>query len=128
MSQQALPDFVGACGSAERTVFVLPGASSTARSDFGLNTEGDILGFVANGGLESPKHIRTALWEKNPHPDQPVSINSFGFFSGTKFGYIAFGFVPKTRKWILKSLKKNEQPDPRNLTLLYALQKAGLIR
>jgi hypothetical protein len=83
--------------------------------------------FINNGGLESPNHQNTAPWENNPNPTQPVPVDSYGFFSGTLYGYVAFFRGPKG-KWVIKSFKKNDRPDPRFLQFQKALSKAGLIK
>lgn len=122
-----LQDFVAACteGSA---VKVLRPAMSTAPSDFGLMTEMEIIGWIGDGGLEKPEHANTALWEKNPVPERPIWVDSYDFFSGPDFAYIAFMFQPETKKWLIKSLKKNDKPSPRPFLLAEQLRKAGLVR
>jgi hypothetical protein len=126
MPAYVFADFVSGCASS-KSAFVTGGAMATARTDFGLNTMADVLAFVSNGGLESPTFINVAPWENNPDPATPIQVDAYSFFSGLTYGYVAFLYQPKTSKWIIKSLKKNEQPDPRNLAMLAALRKAGLV-
>ena len=122
-----LQDFIAACSEGSG-VRVLNSASPTARSDFGLMTDPDIIAWIGEGGLERPQHANTELWEKNPDPTQPIWVDSYNFFSGVDYGYVAFMFQSKTKKWLLKSLKKNDRPDPRPLLLAEQMRKAGLVR
>jgi hypothetical protein len=78
-----------------------------------------ILEFISDGGLEQPQHINSKLLEKN-FEDIPIMVDAYGFYSGFIYGYIAF-FKSKTGHWVIKSLKKNKNPDPRN----FALWKLG---
>lgn len=52
-----------------------------------------------------------------------IMVDAYAFFSGLIYGYIAFVYVTKTKKWIIKSFKKHEDPDPRNLVFLGPLSK-----
>jgi hypothetical protein len=47
-------------------------------------------------------------------------VDAYAFFSGIIYGYIAFVYITKTEKWLIKSFKKHEDPDPRNLVFLTA--------
>jgi hypothetical protein len=102
--------------------FVTKGALETARSDFGLYTEAKVLKFIGNDGIEKPKHLRTAIWENNPKPENVVWVDSYEFFSSADFGYLAF-FRALTGKWMIKSFKKNDQPDQRSFPFKEALAK-----
>ncbi len=75
----------------------------------------EILNFIGYGGLEKLKFIRTKPWKNNPEPKVPVMVDSYEFYSGMHFGYIAFMFIDKTKRWIIKSFKNNNEPDARNL-------------
>ena len=86
----------------------------TAQSDFKLGTQGQVLGFIGNGGLEKPHFINSTLWKNNPNPDNEIMVDAYNFFSGICYGYIAF-FQFGTNKWNIKSFKKNRNPDSRNL-------------
>lgn len=119
-----LEELVAACG-AHGAVVVGSGALDTAQSDFGLRTEVAVRDFINAGGIEKPGHLNTTLWEKNPNPNNPIWVDSYQFFSGDRFGYLAF-FRGAKGTWIIKSLKKNEQPDPRFFTMRDALAKFKL--
>lgn len=118
-----LDDFVRDCTKNPPTVFVTHGAMLTARSDFNLNTQANVLEFIANGGLEKPTYINKKEWENNPNKQVEIMVDAYAFFSGLIYGYIAFVYVAKTKKWIIKSFKKHEGPDPRNLVFLGPLSK-----
>lgn len=113
----SIKKFTDACKQGQNKVYVTRGARETARTDFRLNTEKDILNFIGYGGLENLKFDHTKLWENNPEPNEPVMVDSYGFYSGSLFGYIAFMFREKTKKWIIKSFKKNIQSGIRNQPL-----------
>ncbi len=52
-----------------------------------------------------------------------VMVDAYGFFSGEKWGYIAFYKSPFKEKWLIKSLKPNDRPNPR---VLAKLRNSGL--
>lgn len=115
-------DFLSGCRINQAKLWGI--ALKTARSDFGLKTEVEAVAFVSEG-LETPKFDRTAPLGWNEHYPIAVSVDSYFFFSGTKYGYLAFYRRPDNGLWMIKSLKTNDQSDPRNLTMFAALQKAG---
>ncbi len=127
MSAYLLADFIAAC-SKPGEVVPTRGAILTARTDFGLATGTELLGFVSSGGLEQPTLISTKPWKNNPNPSTRIDVDAYAFFSGTRFGYIAFLRQPATTKWLVKSFKRNTEPDPRNLSMLEAFRKKGLIQ
>lgn len=118
-----MDDFLKACAEGTQKVFVHKGAMETAKSDFNLMTQERVLQFVGDDGLEKPSFINSKPWENNPDPATPIQVDAWGFFSGLLHGYIAFFFQPKTKKWNIKSLKKNTDSDPRNLALKDGLKK-----
>lgn len=119
--------FCAGCAGGPACTIVSKGAQQTARSDFGLNTAAAVLEFVAEGGLESPSFISSSVWLNNPDPANTIMVDSYDFHSGpTLYGYIAFLKAP-TGKWLIKSFKKNDKPDPRPNLMHAALLKAGLI-
>jgi hypothetical protein len=122
----SLQDFVAACADGS-AVKVLKPAMQTAPS-FGLMTEPEVIAWIGNGGLEKPEHANTETWLNNPDRTQPIWVDSYNFFSGLDYGYIAFMFQPKTKNWLIKSLKKNDKPDPRPLPFADKLRKAGWVR
>ncbi|MBN2497941.1 MAG: hypothetical protein JXR96_25330 [Deltaproteobacteria bacterium] len=101
---------------------VLGGSVKTARRDFGLSTEDAVREFIGNNGLELPSYIKTDPWANNPNPTQDVWVDVYSFYSGSLFGYLAFFRAP-TGKWIIKSFKKNDRPDPRFLQIKAALER-----
>ena len=116
-----LNEFIKACKSS-KVVGVSINAQDGAKY-FNLNTITSILNFITKGGLENPQFINSKLWEKNPEKSLTIMIDAYGFFSGTKYGYIAFRFHPKLGGWYIKSFKKNKEIDPRNLALAKQLNK-----
>ncbi len=44
-----------------------------------------------------------------------IMVDAWGFYTGPAHGYIAYFFRSDTKKWIIKSFKKNTNPDMRNL-------------
>lgn len=115
-------EFVNACGDTNK-VNVASEAQDNAREHFKLKTKTILLNFIYTGGLESPSHINTKVWEKNPNPSIRIMVDAYSFFSGLKYGYIAFRFNPVLKTWFVKSFKPNTDPDPRNLILAAQLQK-----
>lgn len=89
-------------------------AMHTARADFNLNTQKAVVDFIGSGGLENPQFINSILWRNNPDPSR-IMVDAYSFFSGYKFGYIAFYYSLNEERWVIKSFKNNESPDPRNL-------------
>lgn len=120
-----LNEFKAACAEAKR-VRVTRSAMETARSDFGLVQEKRVLEFIAEDGLENPTFVRSAPWENNPDKSNPVLVDSYDFYSGLRFGYLAFMRNPKTNNWLIKSFKKNTKPDSRNLVFVSALRNHRL--
>lgn len=106
-------EFQTACREG-KMVFVTRGALETAKTDFNLNTNSDVIYFVGNG-LDKPKFISSKKWENNPDKAKHIDVHNWSFYSNVKFGYLSFFFQPKNSMWNIKSLKLNEQPDERNL-------------
>jgi len=46
-------------------------------------------------------------------------VDSYEFYSGTTYGYIAF--FQGSERWVIKSFKKNKEPDIRNKIFIEAL-------
>jgi hypothetical protein len=107
----------------EDKVVVMPKAANTARKDFNLKTAGKVVQFIGRGGLEKPRLINSKPWENNPEPIYPIMVDAYSFYSGFIFGYLAFFYNPKIKKWVIKSFKKNSDLDPRNLALAEGLRK-----
>jgi hypothetical protein len=109
-----LDDFLDACADPNR-VTVHHDAQEGARSYFHLYTEKDLLTFINGRGLENLQYINTMPWDFNPHKPPDIDIDAYSFYSGMKYGYIAFMYVPKTGKWRIKSFKPNSKPNIREL-------------
>jgi hypothetical protein len=100
--------FVSACSGAA-AVYVRPGAMETAERDFNLITQVAIIDFIRAGGCEKVTYIRTddlETWRGDPPPPR---VDSYSFYSGPKFGYLAFFQNPLTGQWVIKSFKRNDQ-------------------
>ncbi|MFH1334387.1 MAG: hypothetical protein ABIH77_03695 [Pseudomonadota bacterium] len=110
----SIKKFKQACKQGKSKVLVLPYAKLTARKDFGLKTKKEILRFVANDGLEHLKFICTNEWRANPDKKNSAKVDSYEFYSGKLYGYIAFVFIEKTQMWLIKSFKKNENSGVRH--------------
>lgn len=108
-------DFVSACANGEKNVYVIKSAQESASTDFNLKPASAVLAFIANDGLEQPKFINSAIWENNPDEKTTIMVDAYEFVTGSTLGYIAFLYQPKTSKWLIKSFKKNIQPDTRNM-------------
>jgi hypothetical protein len=121
-----LNDFLVACKVGIKDVVVLKTAKTTALQDFKLRSDVDTLSFIGNGGIHGLEFDKSKAWKNNPDPiNNPIQVDSYDFFAGSSFGYLAFMFQPFTKKWLLKSFKKNQKPDPRNQsTLGLAFSKA----
>lgn len=103
-------------------------ARHDARIAFNLMSSAAILSWIYNGGLERPTLANCAPWENNRNPELPILVDSYNFYSGRSYGYIAFMYQPVTRKWLLKSLKKNTNPDPRPHIMAAAFAKLSLLK
>ena len=119
-----LSQFESDCLVGPSKVWVTKGAMITAKSDFNLSTQTQVLDFIGNGGLQSPKFRNSCVWDNNPNPDPLIFVDAYDFYADFNYGYIAFLYQPITGKWIVKSFKGNTELDPRNLpfrNLLYKL-------
>lgn len=102
-----LNNLISACIKGVSKAYISKGAMETARSDFNLNTQDSVLGFIGNSGLESPSFINSNPWENNPNPENLIMVDAYSFYSGSLYGYIAFFYQPETKRWIIKSFKRN---------------------
>ncbi len=118
-----LSDLVNDCAVGVSKTYISKGAMETAKSDFNFNTQEEVLGFIGNGGLELPCLSNSKPWGNNPMPENPIMVDAYHFYSGSTYGYIAFFYQPTTKKWVIKSFKKNSEPDTRNLAFKEALSK-----
>lgn len=116
-------EFIKNCSKKPSNIYILRDAVGTAKTDFNLKTQAQILEFIGNDGLENPYLLNVKQWEKNPDPKIEIKVDAYGFYSGEKHGYIAFFFQPATEKWVIKSFKNNLLPDTRNPVFRDALSK-----
>ena len=102
---------------------VIPIGETMVNSDriFNLRTKKDLRSFIANNGLEELTYINKKIWEKNPHPEEPVQVYAYRFRTRAIPGYIAIMFSEKTKKWLIKSF---HTPNDINTAMLDAFQKA----
>jgi len=128
MSKQPYYDvdaFLKACKGWKRLrVVVLKKALDDARNDFGLKTSGEILRFIANGGLEQLEFINSKPWENNPDPSWPMIVDGYEFVSLMKRGYVAFMYNKITGYWTIKSFHISLSAS---LPFVEAFKKAGFI-
>ena len=122
-----LEEFILACKDILR-VAVRDRAQKDARDHFKLNTKKELLRLISANVMESLCHINTKLWERNPNLHNIIMIDAYSFYSGKKFGYVAFRYNITNDTWFIKSFKLNREPDPRNrpfegLEKLMALRK-----
>lgn len=127
MPTYELKDFEKACAGGSALVKVINPALKTAPEDFGLESEERILEFIGSGGLEKPEFANTEIWRNNPIPTPEIWVDSYNFYSGLTYGYIAF-MKARTGRWIVKSLKKNDKESPRAFLMADKLKKAGLVK
>lgn len=104
----------------KRNVMVRKKAMINAKQDFNLNSQTQILNFIANDGLEDLKFFNKKKWENNPAPDIDIMVYAFKFKTSMKPGYIAF-FKGLQGKWIIKSFKLDYE---RSRALEEAINKA----
>lgn len=116
-------EFIRSCSKKPPNIYILRGAVATAKTDFNLNTQTKILEFIGNDGLENHYLLNVKQWENNPNPKIEIKVDAYGFYSGEKYGYIAFFFQPATGKWVIKSFKNNLLPDTRNPVFRDVLSK-----
>lgn len=121
-----LEDFVRTCKEHPQQVVLIGKVQEDAARDFNLKTKADLLGFIGNGGLESPAFVNTKDWENNPQPKTPIKVDAYEFSSAFTLGYIAFMYNPRTQKWIIKSFKLSQNRETAN-ALEIALRNAGLL-
>lgn len=126
MPAYELSSFIAACQVGGQ-VFVTRGALQTATSDFGLTKDSDVMAFIGDGGIERPTFVNSVPWVNNPKPENKILVDSYSFYTGTKFGYLAFCYNDNTQKWMLKSMKKNDQTGPCLFVVADAFKKAGLL-
>ncbi len=113
-------DFKNACGANRNNVILLNPVPRDANEHFNLPTKKSLLDFIFNDGLENLVFLNTREWENNPDQSIKVMIDSYEFTSLSILGYIAFMFINKTSKWLIKSFHLSENRNP---IMSLALQK-----
>lgn len=113
-------DFKNACGTHANNVIPINTVSKDANEHFNLLTRKSLLDFIFYGGLENLTFINTKPWKAN----HKISVDAYEFTSYGILGYIAFMFINKTSKWLIKSFHLSENRNP---IMSLALQNAGLI-
>ena len=121
--QYNIDDFIHDCAIGISKVFVIRGAVQSAREDFNLNTQHQILKCIGDGGIQNKQFINCKPWANNPDKTVEILVDAYAFYLGSIYAYLAFFYQPNTEKWIVKSFKKNQERDPRNLALQEPLSK-----
>ena len=114
-------EFKRACGiMSSKVVSFSPDAVDDADEYFQLRGTQAILDFIVDDGLERLTIDETKLWEKNPHPEHPIYIDSYFFATGCKVGYIAFMYDDCKCQWRIKSFHppKYLPPDFQSVELM----------
>lgn len=119
--EYSIQDFLAACSKGEAVL--IDDAPNDSRQYFNLKTQGAVLKFIASGGLKKIRHYNTKLWETRPDKNITIMVDAYTFYSGEKCGYIAFLFQPITKKWLIKSFKKNKEVDIRSFPFKDILTK-----
>lgn len=105
-----LEEFLQACE--EHAVFIDPEPLEAAQTDFGLNTEEEVMDYLANlGAAEFIARPVTPLkkprW-RPPPPPPDIPVHAFNFWAlsnNVKRAYFAFYRSPLTGLFMLKSFK-----------------------
>jgi hypothetical protein len=108
-----LGDFIKACADPNHVSVHYDAKKGAER--FNIFTEVDLLAFINSDGLEDVEFINTEVWHLNPNKPPDIYVDAYSFYSGKKYGYIAFMFSPKTQKWRIKSFKLNTKPKTREI-------------
>jgi hypothetical protein len=99
-------DFKSACKQGLKKVIVSKDAEIGARKDFNLTCQA-LLRFIGNDGLTELELYQPKPWENNPDKSILINVDSYGFYTGDTYGYIAFLFsVCKIINGILNPLKR----------------------
>lgn len=124
MSSYTYSEFQNACGTNKNDVISINSVLKDANDHFNLPTRKSLLDFIFYGGLENLDFLNTKEWKDNPDKSIKVMVDAYEFASFGILGYIAFMFINKTSKWLIKSFHLSENRNP---IMSLALQNAGLI-
>lgn len=109
-----IKDFVKACkgnGGNPSIVTLEGGVRRTADRDFGLKTRGATLSFIASGGLEDLECVKSIQYRRRTEIPPP-NCDAYHFKSGFSLGYISFFYSESSKKWVLKSLHRDDACGP----------------
>ena len=121
MPYYSVSDLISSCKAddCDERVQISGQAEKDARDYFKLKTKTEIRSFIANGGLENLLFQSSKVWLLDPLPvAQKRGVDSYGFTTGSKYGYIAFIRLDLSPKWYIKSLKKNDR-TPKSEVCIY---------
>ncbi|CAG36774.1 hypothetical protein [Desulfotalea psychrophila] len=107
-----LKKFCAICSEEPKKVAINRQVSSDASNILGLHTKEAIKAFVGDGGIETPTYINSKIWEKNPNPENKMTVYAYSFTSLHEQLYLAFFHNYLTGFWVLKSLHKTNNPNP----------------
>jgi hypothetical protein len=97
-----LKEFIKDCSKIGK-VYVPTKVEKEARRDFNLNNQGEILKFIAAGGLNPATHQNTSTIDDWPQNDICETFDAYEFKIGNKRGYLAFYKSPRDKRWVVKS-------------------------
>jgi hypothetical protein len=126
-STYVLADFITFCRRSPEKVYVFDVALKNAQEIFRLNTELDLLDFIANNGLEEIEPVNTKLWENNPDPTNKIYVDAYQFITGGILGYIAF-FKNKNNDWVIKSFHLSNERSGIMENAIKTAQAKGYIK
>jgi hypothetical protein len=98
-------EFIKSCSKKPPNTYILRPAVVTAKTDFNLKTQVQVLEFIGNDGLENPYLLNVKQWENNPDPKIEIKVDAYGFYSGEQHGYIAFFFNQLQGNGLLNRLR-----------------------
>lgn len=87
-----------------------------------LKQQQAILAFINAGGLEDLEFVNSIEYRRSFEVPPPI-CDAYHFKSGFSVGYISFFFSESNRKWIIKSLHRDDACGP--TIMEFALRKAG---
>lgn len=100
-----IDDLIIECASEVPKVTVAYDAGLSAKNNFNLPTDKDLITFIGNGGLNTRSFKNSRPQEKELAGNKGKIVDAYHFRVGQKIGYIAFIFNNKRQKWHIKSIK-----------------------
>ncbi|GJL79509.1 MAG: hypothetical protein NPINA01_24980 [Nitrospinaceae bacterium] len=104
-----IDDFISECASEAPRVTVAYDAEMSAKNNFNLPTDKDLISFIGNGGLNPRKFKNSSPQRLELAGNRGKMVDAYHFRIGQKIGYIAFLFNEQQKKWRIKSFKNNTQ-------------------